>query len=412
MAERASEYIKGPDVMSKSERTQQRYRKATAGQQSLTQFNFAVASGSTPALSTRTPSSSAPIIIRGSDSDPDSDTPKIIPRVRMASQSPEPPEQIDEVFVGDDPDEGDNSVPPSTSSAVQSDDDGEVAVGIEPLDPSLEKEVEDEIEQMMAAERDEDEAEAWEKELDENIHNPGVATKSWDELRKQVKEQLKKHSKTLPLRQSNQLMIISNFATLLLKGLTRIQASIEIARQWHEKQGTWFARRVRALARHYQNFEQLPRERRGGARSSRSFLHDETVKTAVLQFLRALPTGKVTPRALANQINNTIFPALGISPKNPLSIRTARRWLIKLGWRHTLIKKGVYMDGHERADVVHYREDVFLPLMAAFEARMVHYEGPELKRVEPVLPPGVKEIIPQFHDECCFHANDQSNTAW
>jgi len=36
------------------------------------------------------------------------------------------------------------------------------------------------------------------------------------------------------------------------------------------------------------------------------------------------------------------------------------------------------MDGHERADVIEYRRNVFLPEMAKFEARMVHFEGPEL----------------------------------
>jgi hypothetical protein len=70
------------------------------------------------------------------------------------------------------------------------------------------------------------------------------------------------------------------------------------------------------------------------------------------------------------------------------------------------------MDGHECADVVQYRNNEFLPLMAKFEARMVCYEGQEMRRVEPKLLEGEKEIIPQFHDECCFHANDQSSRAW
>ena len=79
-----------------------------------------------------------------------------------------------------------------------------------------------------------------------------------------------------------------------------------------------------------------------------------------------------------------------------------RRWLIKLGWRHTLIKKGVYMDGHEHEDVIKYQNDFFLPAMAKFEAWMVHYKGPKLKPVAPMLQPGEKEIIPNFHDESTF----------
>ena len=64
------------------------------------------------------------------------------------------------------------------------------------------------------------------------------------------------------------------------------------------------------------------------------------------------------------------------------------------------------MDGHERDDVKKYHQDIFLPAMAVFECRMVHFEGPELHRVEPELVLGEKKIIANFHDECCFHGND------
>ena len=59
-------------------------------------------------------------------------------------------------------------------------------------------------------------------------------------------------------------MILRNFANLCLKGYGRIEASFEIAQQWHEKDSSniHFARHIRALARHYQIFEQLPKERR------------------------------------------------------------------------------------------------------------------------------------------------------
>jgi hypothetical protein len=50
--------------------------------------------------------------------------------------------------------------------------------------------------------------------------------------------------------------------------------------------------------------------------------------------------------------------------------------------------------------------------MAQFEARMIHYEGPELKRVEPTLVPSQKRVIALFHDECCFHVNDYKKSAW
>ena len=142
-------------------------------------------------------------------------------------------------------------------------------------------------------------------------------------------------------------MIICNFATLRLKGLSQTQASIEIARQWHEGQGNWFAWHVRALARHYQIFEKLPVEKRGGSGNTRSWLHDESVKKSTLNWLTSQKTGDVTPRKLQLALNDRLFVELNIAPKSPISERTARRWLIKLGWRRTVVRKGVYMDGHE-----------------------------------------------------------------
>jgi hypothetical protein len=125
---------------------------------------------------------------------------------------------------------------------------------------------------------DEEEAEEWEEELDVAIKG-GSEIRDWKTLRDQIKDDLKKNYKSLPLSAVNQLLVLSSFATLRLKGTSRMGASMEIAWQWHEGNGLWYSHRIRALARHYQIFEQLPREKRGGARGSQSFLHDESVET-------------------------------------------------------------------------------------------------------------------------------------
>jgi hypothetical protein len=101
-------------------------------------------------------------------------------------------------------------------------------------------------------------AEDWEQELD-NVIKSNTEICDWKTLRNQIQNDLQKQ-KTLPLSQINQLLILSNFATLRLKGVSHIDASLEIARQWRDRNGIWFARRVCALARHYQIFEQLPVE--------------------------------------------------------------------------------------------------------------------------------------------------------
>lgn len=93
-----------------------------------------------------------------------------------------------------------------------------------------------------------DEQENYESDLKEAIQGSKCTIKDWSELRKQIKTHLVKHSKSLSLSKINQYLIISNFTTLQLKGLSRTQAGIEIAHQWHEGPGNWFARRVCALA--------------------------------------------------------------------------------------------------------------------------------------------------------------------
>ena len=55
----------------------------------------------------------------------------------------------------------------------------------------------------------------------------------------------------------------------------------------------------------------------------------------------------------------TNFPPKASTLK--IRVRTARRWLAKLGFEWKEFRKGVYKDGHERPDVVAYRNSEFLP---------------------------------------------------
>ena len=238
--------------------------------------------------------------------------------------------------------------------------------------------------------------------------------RGWDDLREQIKDDLaSSKTRNMSLTQVNQLLILRNFATLRLKGLGRIAASRAIAQQWHEGEGVHFARRIRVLAHHYQHFEQLPEEKRGGDRGN-SLLHNEQVQIASRTYLSSIEKGEVTPKLFRRALNEQILPMLGYQLKKGLSERTARRWLVKLGWRRTKLKKGVYMDGHERPDVVKYRQDDFLPKMASYERFMVQWimEDTQTVRKDPELGPGEKRIIPLFQDESSLHAGEYKTNVW
>ena len=118
--------------------------------------------------------------------------------------------------------------------------------------------------------------------------------------------------------------------------------------------------------------------------------------------------------------------------------KTAREWFRRKGYHWSDLKKGVYNDGHERKDVVEYRERVFLPRLADLEPTFVRWTYPHLDNnnsdnnsdnnlpaefeqqleEEPVLvypvdlPQGILPRIPITHDECSFNAKDGVRQGW
>jgi len=148
--------------------------------------------------------------------------------------------------------------------------------------------------------------------------------RSWEELRKQIKNDLKMgYKKHAPHVCMNQLTILRNFTTLHIKGRARIAASKEIAWQFHEGAGVHFACQIQFIACHYQLFEQLPDEQRGSDRGQ-SLLNNEQIQTAAKTHLLALPMGEVTPKRFHHTLNARILPALGYVLVKWLSERTAR----------------------------------------------------------------------------------------
>jgi hypothetical protein len=91
---------------------------------------------------------------------------------------------------------------------------------------------------------------------------------------------------------------------------------------------------------------------------------------------------------------------------NGFTLRIVRRYLKRLGYIRRRKTKGIYFDGHERKDVKHYRDNVFLPQMMKFYRRMADWNG---EHMEISIPPenlDEKEIILVVQDESVFSAND------
>jgi hypothetical protein len=98
-----------------------------------------------------------------------------------------------------------------------------------------------------------------------------------------------------------------------------------------------------------------------------------------------------------------------------IHIRTARCWLHKLSWQYQQKKKGMYIDGHEREDVVEYRK-WFVECWKEYEKRFVIYNNDGNVVSAPTgfpVPQGVRfRLILVTHDESTFYENDCHKTHW
>ena len=57
-----------------------------------------------------------------------------------------------------------------------------------------------------------------------------------------------------------------------------------------------------------------------------------------------------------------------------LSRTATYKWLNRLGFYATKEKKGVYVDGYKREDVIEYRQKEFLPQIALYQSLTINYE--------------------------------------
>ena len=95
--------------------------------------------------------------------------------------------------------------------------------------------------------------------------------------------------------------------------------------------------------------------------------------------------------------------------KKGVSLATAKRWMHYLGYQWSKTPTGQYVDGHEREDVVTYRQQVFIPTWEKLQARMRTWEGEMATLVS--LTTG-RRVVAWHHDESIFYANDRRKIRW
>ena len=125
-----------------------------------------------------------------------------------------------------------------------------------------------------------------------------------------------------------------------------------------------------------------------------------------------IETSSVLPMAQTSQLP----PPSSEVMEKVLTSRTAARWLRRLGYKYKEVKKGIYKDGHEREDVVTYRQQEFLPILEDLKPFMVTWELDAEGKPQMIypqdLPLGQRPIVLVTHDESTFDSNDGRRYVW
>jgi hypothetical protein len=153
-------------------------------------------------------------------------------------------------------------------------------------------------------------------------------------------------------------------------------------------------------------YEALPLTRHGRFDTRRLF--DEDLSRKIQEYLLQLRKTKryFKSKDLIDFIASPEMQAAMGTRTTSISKRTAHRWLKNMDWRYGRAPNGMYIDGHERDDVVEYRT-WFLAEYSRLERQMRRYNSDGVVEKEPELREGEQAIREVTHDESTFYANDR-----
>ncbi|RPA71955.1 hypothetical protein BJ508DRAFT_245125 [Ascobolus immersus RN42] len=211
--------------------------------------------------------------------------------------------------------------------------------------------------------------------------------------------------------------------------------------------GPYLARKIIAWEHAWRHLGIIPEGKQGCHSKSHSWFNDEGVQLAVREYLMSpeakggknvsghrvaqivgdyLDSQRVGS-AVEEALNDTHDSGLQSVPDSQrtrrIKARTARRWLRVMGLHHHKLMKSVYVNGHERSDVVKYRNEVFLPDWIKYRKRCIVFkedgtwtlpEGCDKigENEYRMRDDGTRPLVLVTHDESTVNANDSRRSGW
>ena len=170
-------------------------------------------------------------------------------------------------------------------------------------------------------------------------------------------------------------------------------------------------RTIQNWARVYVETGKVPEEKCGKHQKTASLIHDEDVLTKCIDWLRAQKPPKRTPQHFQAYLVDTVLPLATGAVAATVSESTARRWMLRVGYKYGAWHKDVYVDGHERSDVLVQRETFCTEWLGLYD-RMRSFSGEKMETDEPPVDSLAPEVVWVTHDESVFYANDDGGLIW
>jgi hypothetical protein len=174
--------------------------------------------------------------------------------------------------------------------------------------------------------------------------------------------------------------------------------------------GTYVSRKLREWSKAYiEDRENLPLSK-SSREWTNSRIEDEDLKDELRIHLQSLGKYVMASAIVEYLAKPDVQQRYNLS--RTISLMTAERWMKSCGFRWTTAKNGQYVDGHEREDVVDYRQNKFLPAWCTLDSKMRKWSSADITQLDNEQLTTGRHTVVWFHDKSTFYAHDRRKKRW
>lgn len=182
---------------------------------------------------------------------------------------------------------------------------------------------------------------------------------------------------------------------------------------WKDNYPIYRAKTIVKWAKEFLNDGKLSNHSQGLHTKRSCFLNDSDVKMMILEEIRKTRPEERSLVVIKKFIEEVVVPTVLGVPNRSVSDTTISKYLHEWGYMYRKNKKAIYFDGHEREDVVAYRDEWSKRMMEYME-NMEFYTGENEENILEIegWKEGDKKFVFVTHDESTFYANDGKKDLW